>query len=729
MNGFHLPPEGIYLGSGVYPTETDTLLCTMVGHYTWQTQYFSSQEMIEKIVSDNQGNLAQVWGYPRGFSPRVYADWIYALDEIGVTVGDPDWENGKDLTIDDVGGLLEKYADRKGAGLLRFIREAKKRGIYTTFLYTDAAEGVSRQLAGEGDWYLGYDFGERYNIGLSEAQAILQDAGKLTLTALSDSLIRRVREHTDERRRTGWGHIMTTSANFSIDYEVLGGADIPMMEDFAFPNLNFASGYARGLFRQHGLPVWGSHLAHEHYSWLPVADPRRQGELRLGLYLKMMAGAKILINESGNWFCEATLAPDSPKLAFPQTAREQFGSLGWGESRRLMHEQPQALKPLLEEAKPYFGTTDYSSDYCRAYRETISGVWDFVKAHPAPQGQPETVTALVKGNNDLTSANYNPNYAISGLYDIALEDPNWFQCAPEVGWQTARSVFFPTPDVLTPYSNIQLSGTPYGQVDVISFARDRVTAEQLLKQYKTLIFTGYNTCSEEQYRILCDYVRGGGTLFLAVPQLSTDDARRLLSYTADDLVRGGDVSELCGVKVTGRGRNIYWAFPRKGDHRLEDDFPRRYGILGVPLAQIEITDPSLEIVVTDDEEDEPVLIRHTLGKGVCYLMTTWTYPGAAVIDEGPGGKTGSGGLFGAVLRMLGRENRPQVYLTGEGAESGCLNVSYFPDCGQICLCNIDFEKPHEALLHVGGRTMPVTVGAAEYRVLDTEGRLLAVSGQ
>ena len=81
-----LPPEGIYVGSGIYPTDTDTLLCTMIGHYTWQAQHFDVLEQIEKIIDDNQGNLAQVWGIARGFSPKLITDWFYALDEIGIDI-------------------------------------------------------------------------------------------------------------------------------------------------------------------------------------------------------------------------------------------------------------------------------------------------------------------------------------------------------------------------------------------------------------------------------------------------------------------------------------------------------------------------------------------------------------------------------------------------------------------------------------------------------------------
>ena len=77
--------------------------------------------------------------------------------------------------------------------------------------------------------------------------------------------------------------------------------------------------------------------------------------------------------------------------------------------------------------------------------------------------------------------------------------------------------------MLKPYVNIHLSGTPYGQVDVVSFAYDQITAEFLRKQYKALLFTGWNTCSQKQYNILREYVAGGGTLFISLPQLATVD--------------------------------------------------------------------------------------------------------------------------------------------------------------------------------------------------------------
>jgi len=204
MEKIKLPPEGIYVGSGVYPSDTDTLLCTMIGHYTWQTQSFEPLEMIDRILEDNQGNLAQVWGYGRGYSPRLKALWQYALDEIGVDIPKQDWEHCKNLTEDEFKEVFERYAARNGAGLERFVRKAAEKGVYTCFIYVSSEEQWVRKLASENpQYYLGYDFGERYNLGLNDAKRIMEAQNKLTLTALADSSNTRVEIISDSSEEGG----------------------------------------------------------------------------------------------------------------------------------------------------------------------------------------------------------------------------------------------------------------------------------------------------------------------------------------------------------------------------------------------------------------------------------------------------------------------------------------------------------------------------------------------
>lgn len=710
-NEFKLPECGIFIGSGVYPTAADYLLSVLHGHHAWQGQEDTPQEIIEKMVRDNQGNLAQVWGYGRGYSAKSKADWLYALDEIGIEIPPPDWENKKYMSADDCDELKE-HADRFGAGLLRFIRDAAEKDIYTTFIYTSATPEWVKKLSGCGDWYLGYDFGEAFTFRLDDSTTKNKDLSQITLEELADDLIVRVKEHADERRAAGWGHIMATSCNFYIDYEVLGGADIPLVEDFAFNHLNMASALSRGLMKQHDLPTWGSHMAHEHYSWIPNASKYKFKLLEQAMYQKYMTGAKIIINESGNWFVEASLCVDSPKHEFPRVPLKP-SELGWNSGI-------EKAIPYMEEARKYYDLINYDSPVCKAYQKEISDFYDFVKANGTPKGQPESTVAIAKGNLDLCSHKFSPNDAIAGAYKLADENPNWFQGAPERGWDIVKKAFYPLKPVLGEYPNLFLSGSPHGMVDVVSFAKDEIDAEFLSANYKALLFSGWNTSSEKQYEILKQYVKSGGVLFISIPHLSTNDTRNYGNYKVEELVNGGDFSDLCGVKVKGRGGRFYWATAPHGSSELGFEFPRRFGIMGTSKGEIEITDPTIETLVVDDEMAEPILLRRKLGKGQVYFLNSWSYPGALDQDYGPGATIDSQGLIGMIYRHIANENRGSVWITDDGKivgkECEYVNFSYFPDSGQICLQNIDMDESHEFVLHQGGKEERITLAPNEFKL-------------
>ena len=348
-----LPSCGLFIGSGIYPMSRDYLLCVMHGHQAWTPQTSHPVEMLEKILQDNQGNLAQVWGVSRGYSPAAIAEWFLALDEIGVHVPEPDFVRGTDIYAKRAPELA-RHRDRHGAGLLRFMREARARGIYTTFIYTSSEQAWIDRFGEIGEHYLGYDFGERYSFALDSAMLKGKRLDQVTLEDLAADLLARVRAHVDERHRTGWGNVMATSSNFFIDYEVEAGTDIPVVEDFAFSHLNQASALSRGLYRQYNLPMWGSHLAHEHYSWLPWQSPYKFPLLMAAFQQKYMGGSKMIINESGNWFVEATLCEDSPKHFFPRVPLKVHEATWAGNP----DEQIPKFVPFIEEARQYYPTID-----------------------------------------------------------------------------------------------------------------------------------------------------------------------------------------------------------------------------------------------------------------------------------------------------------------------------------------------------------------------------------
>lgn len=706
-----LPECGIFVGSGVYQSQEGYLSRSGRSHTAWVPESFSPLDVLKKVIEDNQGNLVQYWGLEGGWGfnasdAPVPMARFHALEDLGIEAPLPDWDNARNLSVKEW-NIAAEYPERYGAGVHKFIQEAARRGIYSMLIYTEAKPDWSQRFEEAGPYYLGYDFGEVFSFRLEEEHVQELSIKNVDLRLLAQNLMSQVREQVSKRNQSGWGTLMTTSASFHLDYEVAAGVEVPLVEDFAFQHLNMASALARGLYRQFDLPMWGSHIAHEHYSWNPFSCEHKFDLLRVGFFQKYMAGAKVIILESGNWFLQTTKAVDAPMY---RTPRLELGSI--------RNKDPYRVAPHVEEARKAYPHIGYDSPTAKRYREELSDFYDYVKENGTPQGQPEVTLAVLKGNYDLSGKEFNPNEAVAGMYSIADQNPLWYSGQPERGWETVRQVFYPRPPVLEPYPNLYVSGTPYGMVDIVSLVDDQVQAEFLKKQYKALLFSGWNTCSEKQYAMLCDYVRSGGILFVSIPHLSTDVNRRYTNYGVADLVNGGDFSELCGVKVLGKGKRYYWAIAPDDKGTLGFQFPRRFGVMGTSLGNIEIVDPNHEVLVVEDEEMEPLLIRRNYGKGTVYFLNSWSYPGALNADYGPGGVTDSPGLIGMIYRHIARSVRGTVWITDDGVDAGkeCqyVSCSYFPEDGSICLLNTDFKKPHTVILHQKEHSQSVTLQPMEF---------------
>ena len=488
----------LYIGSGVYQNKGQMKAGGFCFTY-WEPEKLDCDEIIDLCVKEGVGNTLQFW-----------------------------------------------QSDEQ---LLDLVQKAKARGLYSTCIYSSATNGLARTITSRlGDFWIGYDFGERYNFSLYQNW----DNRGTSLRALANEYMGRVHKYVGDLHAAGWGNVMATSANFSLDYEVAAGVEIPCTEDFPFGDLTLASALSRGLYRQYDLPLWGSHLAHEWYSWIPHRNPYKMKTLETAFYLKYMTGAKIVVNESGNWQLQSSLCEDSPMSQMPTPVRKLNSGL-------TKEELLAAEKSVYAEAKKKFSAIDYRSPVARKYRKAISDFTAFCKKHPAPKGQPEATWAIAKGNLDLGGAGYVPGNAVCGAYDLAKTNPNWMCGLPEMSWEVVRKAVMPMPPMLAPNKNIHFSASPYGLCDIVSFACDNVTAAHLLKNYKVLMFVGWNTCTPKQYKILCDYVKGGGKLVIGLAHLSTDDTRNYTNPSVAKLVNGGDFTELCGFKVVGETSRKYWA--------------------------------------------------------------------------------------------------------------------------------------------------------------------------
>ncbi len=703
-----LPECGIYIGSAIYVSYADYTVGTGRLFTTWVPENHDPEWYLEKTVSENQGNLVQLW--PNGIKQQLRAAaWWRGMVGSGVAIPAPDWKNRKMLRPEDWEEIAAND-DRKGEGMFKFVKKAGEMGIRTMLIY--GADEVNARYAkattGLGDIFLGHDLGEVFTFRFeSEDTALVRSNAEIfSLSKIAEKFKEMVKEVLDKERECGYDCIMSTGVSFSVDYEVAAGLDLPVFEDYAE---NPASALCRGLMRQYGLPAWGTHMNHEWYAWLPYSCKYRMESFRNGMYIKYMSGSKLLINECGNWYLQSNLCQDSPMVT-------SVPKLQPPSQERLGNDFDYSAG-FVEEARKSYPLIGYDSAPAREYRRMISEFYDYVKMNGTPAGQPEAKIAISKGNLDLgaSASGFNPNCAV-GSYVLADRNPAWFAGQPERGWDTAYKVFFPRPDVTGKYYNRYISGTPFGQVDIVSFAGD-ISAEFLLKNYKLLVFMGWNTCSEAQYRILTEYVKGGGTLFISIPHFSMDDTRNYTNYTVADLVRNGDFSELCGVRIKGRGRRFYWATCADNVTEFEFPFPRRFGILATCLGEMEIVG-KVDTLLVEDENMKPLMIRHRCGNGEVYFLNSWNYPGALDQDRGPSAELDSPGVIGYVLRTLANKARGTVYVTDDGImprkECDYIMYSYFPEDGSVCLMNIDFDREHTFRLHLPDEERTVKLAPSEF---------------
>ena len=656
---------GIYIGAGVYPARGG-MICGGFCFTYWEPGTLDPTGAVELCARERVGNFLQFW------------------------------QNGEELRD--------------------LCRLAKERGLASTCIYSKATNGLARAIAEEqGASWLGYDFGERFNFALDD-----WGARGGTLGSIAAEYMGRVRAHVDGLHAAGWGNVMATSANFSLDYEVAAGVDVPCTEDFAFGDLTLSSALGRGLYRQHGLPLWGSHLAHEWYSWIPHRNPWKMKTLETALYLKYMTGAKLIVNESGCFQLQSSLCEDSPMSRMPKPVRSLSTKL-------TMEVVKSAVEPVMDEARRKFPSIDWRSPVAVKYRRALSDFYAFCRRHPAPAGQPEATWALAKGNLDLGDFRYIPGAAVCGAYALAKTDPSWMHGLPEMSWETVRRAVMPMPPMLAPNKNIHFSATPYGLCDIVSFAGDGVTADYLLGNYKVLMFSGWNTCTVRQYKTLCDYVKGGGVLVIGLCHLSTDDTRSFTGLSPERLVNGGDLTALCGVRVVGQTPRRYWATgPDERPNELGFAARRRFGYMCLPLGRLEYAAPDdrFEPISVDDEDGEPFILRCRNGLGEVYLMNWWAYPAAANMDVGCGSEVEDVGMVGYLYRHAAKRGRGNVWITGrdfENPDEDCRWVvySYFPDAGKIFLLNLDYERRRNFVLHQFGDKDFVTLDPGEFRIVDS----------
>jgi hypothetical protein len=387
-----------------------------------------------------------------------------------------------------------------------------------------------------------------------------------------------------ERNEIGASKLFNVESSMLFNYQAEAGIDVFCLEMFpGDPYLVFPAirGNARAFDK-----AWGTHIAMGWYGGIKF-DELWLKRWKLSLYYSFLSGAEFIYPESGHY------------------------------------DYKKGRKDCVFE---------FDHPNMKTSRKILREFWQFSKLHQRPANGPKTSLAIVFGNHEGSPGIWNP-YAW-GQYE---NGEKWEAGPAEKGWDLLDSVNKAENCFSENLMGQQsFSGKPpLGQFDILPVESEI----DKFKQYKCLIFIGWNTMTEEIYDKLIEYVRSGGHLLMWLPQLNAENKRG----AEIKLFRNGDFSELFGVEIYGKEkadvRGVKYLressldsckFPYWGDIRdpacvgkmtpAKVKFSRKTAF---PLCAF--SEYSRENI--EEIKSKPVLIENQLGKGHAWLVTAFEYPG------------------------------------------------------------------------------------------------------
>lgn len=405
----------------------------------------------------------------------------------------------------------------------------KDRGMWAMSIYAGDAPALQEKLAAAFNGrYLGNNCGE-YASFMYQGRDNCGIPMDVDIDVARDSFVNRYIAKAGFGWMANYPKMFSTCGAALSCYELAGGIDFICNEQWAIgaQNLAHTTAEARGAARKWGPEYWCAWNAQEWQTFsIPYRTEQKYDSCLAGFLQEYLCGTSIIVLESGAQGKQAwKYTSDFPGQ--PEAERQKEG---------------------------------YDGYVAKHYRDTVKKFYDWVKANPRAKGTPETKIAMALGNLDAYLGQVDPYFTVWSQHDRVEKDKErWKYGPPEHTQSMLEDVFFPRPPkLIEPFPNTWLAGTPYGQVDVMQIDDDSAVAE--LRRYSLLVFGGWNTMTPHVKDVLERYVKGGGTLVMSRPELTTRTDRDFNGYTDKDLLapfgflppEGGDADYV--EKKFGKGR-------------------------------------------------------------------------------------------------------------------------------------------------------------------------------
>ncbi|MCC8145791.1 MAG: hypothetical protein LIO93_04980, partial [Bacteroidales bacterium] len=260
----------------------------------------------------------------------------------------------------------------------------------------------------------------------------------------------------------------------------------------------------RGASRVYGKKEYGSLHAVQWGSY-PFTDPKHSLRFYLSLAVSYMHGVSHINTEEGLWTDEY--------------ANDRFTEAG----KQHMYAQHQVL--------------------------------DFMETH-SRRGEIKNKIAVLQGRNDPWKS-----YGRGPLW--SQNDKKWEFNDATKSFDLLK-VFYPENNIANSGPDGWFTSTPYGPVDILPIE----ATQDIMDTYKAILFLGWNSYNEDDFRRLTHFVEKGGTLLLTAAQINTELQPDLAPRFPDNdqVIRqllGDNYQTLAEVTMRdiGKGKVIY--FPEK----------------------------------------------------------------------------------------------------------------------------------------------------------------------